>query len=156
MPSAMEIQANYNSVSACRLPTATVNYTKKVNRQSTISNLNDKVQDEAFFKNDIINSYSQYNTSTRFDGNSTMTMTVSSKMNQTPVKKQMKNAWSSPGMDNHENYNCSITVSKGAKQFRYPPNKKQGGPFAKNFDTLRIKRAPSHKNHYRQDLGPNF
>ena len=59
-PSAMEIQANYNQSNPNRL-TETFDSGKLAKRKSTISHIVGKGEQEAFFKNDIINSYAKYN-----------------------------------------------------------------------------------------------
>ena len=60
--------------------------TKKPSRQSTISQLVGKQEEEAFFKNDIINSYAKYYKNDGFEDRGTMTQPVSEKVKNTPVK----------------------------------------------------------------------
>ena len=105
---------------------------------------------EVFFHNDIINSCSKHSRKEGFEDQGTMTFEVTSKIKYTPVKTHANNAWPSPQADYQENYSHSIPF-KHTKHYHYPPNMKKASlaSFAKNVDTLRIKRTPPQKNRYR-------
>ena len=53
---------------------------KKPSRQSTISQLVGKRDEESFFKNDIINSYAKYTTNDGYEDRGTMTQPVTEKL----------------------------------------------------------------------------